>query len=211
MYANNGLTYNYYLTIINKGIIMMKTTMLFFFVALFGCINLLAEENEVTEPKQKHIIGARVGLQLDKSRFFGFDYKINGYGADIFYQHYVSSLPFKFVNQLYLSANAGYRNYNKNYDIIKEDIPVTVGLCVYNYDDYELINYYFAVEFGALYRTKEKIFNESSYDVKITISSIFCFSIPLSESLNLNISFRDYYVIKDSPKYKFSLGFSHSF
>ena len=197
--------------------------MLFFFVALFGYINLLAEENTdtdddtVTEPKQKHIIGARVGLQLNQSRFFSFDYKINGYSADIFYQHYVSSLPFKFFpfyffNQLYLSANAGYRNYNKNYDIIKEDIPVTVGLCIYNYDDYEpFINYYFTVEFGALYRRKEKNFNENSDEIKM-LATIACgFSIPLTEFLNLDINFRNCYVIKDSPKYKFSLGFSHSF
>ena len=180
----------------------MKTTMLFFFfVALFGCINLLAEEN--TDTEQKHIIGATVGLQYPR---------INdemGDGGDIFYRHCISSSPSAYYNKLYLSVDIGYAHFKNN-----EYIPITSGLHLYK--KFGRYCRYYNIKIGALYKKEEKTFDKNSYDIKIKMLANFAigYLIPLSklsESLDLDINVQSYLIFKDNPMGKFSVGLSYSF
>jgi len=180
----------------------MKKNIVILGILLFGCgcINLLAQENTVTE--RKHIIGATVGIQYPKG-----DYKM-GYGGDIFYRHCISSSPTSFRKELYLFVNAGYSHYESKNNIVREDIPTALGLHLYKGVGF-LSDNYFNIELGALYR-KEKN-NTISEDVKMFGGVALGFLIPLSESLNLDINTKAYYAFKDVGRGKLSAGLSYSF
>jgi len=181
-------------------------------VLILFSTKIIAEEkgNNITEPKQQ-IIGATVGVQYHSNRWF--DFNLNGYGGDIFYRcHTFSSISstFSFFRhcKFYLSADAGYTNYERN-DIKRKEIPVSAGCYVY-VEPEDLFYWYCGIELGALYRKERKEEATSEY-TKIFVGFVFSFLVPISDSLNLDIKLKEYWMQNDFHNLKFSAGFSYSF
>lgn len=178
----------------------MKKSLLF--IIFVGINNFCFAEEENKEVMPKSIIGASFGLQHTKE-----DYKI-GYNAEVFYRHYITSASSFLYDKLYLSLDAGYTHYKgKNNDIVRKDIPITLGLIAYNF----FIHSYFGIGFGALHRTEEKTFNESIDDVKMLGYIMSGFSLAATKSLSININIKAHCIIKEKPKGKYGIGLSYSF
>jgi len=187
----------------------MKKIQILLLIAILlivGNNKLKAQEDNV---RPKTIIGATSGLQFSNGAYN------RGFCSDVFYRRYITSVNRKaFYNNLYLNVNTGYTQY-KSHNINRKEIPVTLGICGYT-SDTEFIYFSTSIDFGVLYRMEERTFNESinnepSNDTKFLASIMFNFVIPLSKTLNLDIVFRDHYIIKDLTNRKLSAGLSYHF
>jgi hypothetical protein len=129
----------------------------------------------------------------------------------MYYQYW---LWFNQYSTLCFSANTGYANYKSNH-ITRYDIPVTLGL--FGVRKVKWFATYSGVGFGLLYKNEEttsteNVFNTISNDeVKALWYITFGSLIQISESLSLDLNFKNYWVFKDLDQSKISIGLSYSF